>query len=138
MKRSKTFLGQGWSFPPVFARDLNAVVMTADEENIRENLNVLFSTRPGERIMNQSYGVDLRSYVFENPNGDVIAAINESIRTAVLFYEPRIKLVDVTTAPDPGDPSLLNINIHYTIRTTNSRRNYVFPFHLIEGTQLIK
>jgi len=138
MKRSKTFLGQGWSFPPVFVRDLNAVILTADEENIRESLNVLFSTRPGERVMNQSYGVDLRSYVFENPDGDVITAINESIRSAILFYEPRIKLVDVITAPDPGDPSLLNINIQYTIRTTNSRRNFVFPFHLIEGTQLIK
>ena len=138
MKRSKTFLGQGWSFPPVFVRDLNAVILTADEENIRESLNVLFSTRPGERVMNQSYGVDLRSYVFENPDGDVITAINESIRSAILFYEPRIRLVDVITAPDPGDPSLLNINIQYTIRTTNSRRNFVFPFHLIEGTQLIK
>jgi phage baseplate assembly protein W len=138
MKRSKTFLGQGWSFPPVFVRDLNAVVLTADEENIRENLNVLFSTQPGERIMNQKYGVDLKSYIFQNPDGDVITAINEAVRSAILFYEPRIKLINVNTVPDPDDRARLNINVQYTIRTSNSRRNYVFPFYIIEGTQLIK
>ena len=138
MKRSKTFLGQGWSFPPVFMRDLNAVVLTADEENIRQNLNVLFSTRPGERPMNPSYGIDLQSYVFENPDGDTIIAINEAVRSAILFYEPRIKLIDVNTAPDPNDRATLNIHVQYTIRTTNSRRNFVFPFHIIEGTQLSK
>jgi hypothetical protein len=138
MKRSNTFLGQGWAFPPAFARSLNAVLLTSEEENIRENLQILFSTQQGERILNEGYGVSLLSFVFSTPDGDLITEINESIRNAVLFYEPRIKLNDVSTVVDEKNPALLNISIDYTVRTTNSRQNYVYPFYINEGTNLKK
>ena len=49
----KAFLGVGWSFPPEFHRhgDSLAVKMVAEEDDIRESLTILLSTRPGERIM---------------------------------------------------------------------------------------
>jgi len=47
----KSFLGTGWSFPPQFVKSLNSVILTSEEQNIRENLQVLFETNVGERIM---------------------------------------------------------------------------------------
>lgn len=137
MKRAKSFLGQGWAFPPSFARDLNAVVMSAEDQNIQENLNILFSTYRGERLMNESYGTMLRSLVFENPDVEMYGAMRNTIRNAILLFEPRIKLVDIAISADPSDPGTVLVSVQYTIRTTNSRSNFVYPFHIIEGTNLI-
>ncbi|MFZ6010888.1 MAG: GPW/gp25 family protein [Bacteroidota bacterium] len=138
MKQSKSFLGQGWAFPPTFASDLNAVILSSEEKNIQENLIILFSTQQGERIMNDEYGTNLRSFVFNAPDGDLITEMQDTIRNAILFYEPRIKVADVVVEEDDQDKSILLIRVQYVVRTTNSRRNFVYPFHIHEGTNLIQ
>ena len=40
-----------------------------------------------------------------------------------------VEQVDITT--DADDPSTLWIDIGYTVRSTNDRRNLVFPFYVI-------
>ena len=138
MKKPKSFLGQGWAFPPAFARDLNAVVLSEGYQNIEENLHILFSTQCGERLMNINYGTALRSFLFEDPDGDMYSSIQDTVKNAILLYEPRIKLLEVSITPDASDPSTILIAVQYAVRTTNSRRNFVFPFHIIEGTNLIQ
>lgn len=135
-RKSKSFLGQGWTFPPTFTRALNTVSMSKDEDNVRENLHILFSTQRGERIMNLEYGTILRSLVFEDPDGDLYSTIRDSLKRAIAEFEPRIKVIDVTVAPDSVNREVVFINVTYSIRTTNSRLNFVYPFHFIEGTNI--
>ena len=54
---------------------------------------------------------------------------------AVLFFEPRITLerIDVD-AEDPLE-GVLRVLLEYTIRTTNTRTNMVYPLYLTEGGQ---
>jgi len=40
----------------------------------------------------------------------------------------------VTASVRPGAVGILDIGVDYTIRTTNSRSNLVYPFYLEEGT----
>jgi len=47
-----------------------------------------------------------------------------------------VKLDDVQIESDPKDQSKIMIAVSYTVVTNNSRRNFVYPFHLIEGTNL--
>lgn len=137
MKKSKSFLGQGWAFPPTFVRGLNTVVLSAEDQNIRESLTILFSTLCGERVMNEGYGTLLRTLVFDNADGDLQSAAQDTVRNAILLYEPRIKLVDVIVTEDMDQNRLL-ITVEYVIRQSNSRQNFVFPFHVIEGTNLLQ
>lgn len=132
----KSFLGQGWAFPPTFIREVNSVVLSAEDKNIEENLHILFSTQQGERIMNFTYGTILRTLVFEDPDGDLYNSIQDSIRNALIRSEPRIKVHDVQVSQDPGDSSTLLINVQYVVRSTNNRKNFVHPFHIIEGTNI--
>ncbi len=88
--------------------------------------------------MNENYGTVLRTLVFDGSDGDLYSSIQDTIRNAVLLYEPRIKLSEVTVTPDPSEQTRLIVNLGYVIRTSNSRRNFVFPFHIIEGTNLIE
>lgn len=136
MKKAKSFLGQGWAFPPEFLQDVNSVALSSEEENIQQNLHILFSTHCGERFMNNGYGTILQSLLFDDPDANMYSAIQDTIRDAVILYEPRVKLEDVQIEPDPQNESKIMITVSYNVVKNNSRRNFVFPFHLIEGTNL--
>ncbi len=136
MKKAVSFLGQGWAFPPEFLRDVDSVLLSAEDENIQQNLHILFSTRCGERTMISGYGTTLQSLLFNAPNASMFSTIRDTIRNAVLFYEPRIKLEEVQVATDPGETNKVLIEVSYTIIKSNSRKNFVYPFYLIEGTNL--
>lgn len=130
----KSFLGTGWSFPPTFLRVIDGVVMTSDDANIKENLRVLFSTAIGERIMVPLYGCDLWRRVFTNMTTTTQSEIQGSVRDAILRWEPRITVVDVIVEADATVGGLIVITVNYSIRMTNTRSNFVYPYYLQEGT----
>jgi phage baseplate assembly protein W len=125
----RSFLGTGWGFPPAFRKDPPGVQMLSDEEDIRSSLEILLSTRPGERVMRPGYGCNLDELVFEPLTTTFKTYIRDLIQTAILYHEPRID-VDKIDLDDTGDlEGRILISIEYTIRTTNSRYNFVFPFY---------
>jgi phage baseplate assembly protein W len=134
----KAFLGIGWSFPPEFHKHADAfgVNMVAEEEDIRESLRILLSTRPGERVMQPSYGCGLQAMVFEIINESTITEIKDIIERAVLFFEPRITLEDIDVSTDDLLEGKLNIQLNYSVRKTNTRSNMVYPFYHLEGSQV--
>lgn len=136
MDTDKKFLGLGWSFPPEFHKhaDMLGVKMVEEEEDIRESLKILLSTRPGERIMQPSYGCGLHAMVFETVDESTITEITDIIERAVLFFEPRITLEHIDVSMEDAYNGQLKIQLNYTVRKTNSRSNVVYPFYYIEGT----
>ena len=58
------------------------------------------------------------------------------IEKAILFYEPRITLENIDITFENPNDGILHIHLDYTIRKTNTRTNMVFPYYLIEGTNL--
>lgn len=127
------FLGKGWSFPPELTKD--GVKMSAYEKDINESLRVLFSTSPGERVNRYDYGCNLRRYAFEPIDTQTIVRMRDDIARAIVLFEPRINLDDVSFE-ERRDEGLLLIRVSYTIIRTNNRNNMVYPFYLNEGTSL--
>ena len=70
MNTKQSFLGRGWSFPPEFSKTNNTVVLTEDENDIEKSLQILLSTRPGERIMVPDYGCNLDELLFKTAEPD--------------------------------------------------------------------
>lgn len=134
MESDKSFLGRGWAFPPRFDIKSGSTRMVAAEDDIEESLRILLSTFPGERVMRPQYGCDLRVHVFKGITETTMTAIRESIRKAVLHFEPRITLEDIEIDTEDAYEGLLRINLIYTVRTTNTRSNLVFPFYFLEAT----
>lgn len=135
-KLHKSFLGTGWSFPPQFDNEAGSVEMLSDGDDIRSSLEILLSTRPGERVMLPSYGCNLDELLFEPLTTTMKTYMKDLIQTAILYHEPRI-VVDKIELVDTGEmEGRILINIAYTIRSTNSRFNYVFPFYIQEGTEV--
>jgi phage baseplate assembly protein W len=136
MPVDKSFLGTGWSFPPEFNDTSKEVLTVSAEDDIQQSLYILFSTTPGERVMQPSYGCDLRSMVFENITENTITAIKDIIERAILFFEPRIDLNFIDLDKENIEQGVLNILVDYTVRTTNTRSNMVYPFYFQEGTNI--
>lgn len=137
-EENKSFLGTGWSFPPNFVKGLNGVEMISDEEDIKSSLEILLSTRIRERIMQPTYGCDLSKLLFEPIDTTLKAYIKDLIKDAILYHEPRIILNDVTLDTKKDEEGIVEITLDYTITSTNTRYNYVYPFYLSEGTNIQK
>lgn len=137
---NKNFLGTGWGFPPTFSQTNRHVNLVTREQDIQQSLIILLSTSPGERLLHPSFGCNIKKMVFETINESVLTKITDAIERAILFFEPRITLEDVVinTENDAGQPNsiydgVMQIELIYTIRETNTRSNMVYPFYFLEA-----
>lgn len=131
------FLGTGWRFPPSFDAGGRRAAMVDSEEDIRESLRILLATTPGERVMQPAYGCDLRSVMFAEINAATAAYVKDRIKQAVLFFESRIDLEAINIDESEAEEGRLLIHLEYRVRATNSRSNLVYPFYLLEATNII-
>ncbi|MCT8339870.1 GPW/gp25 family protein [Flavobacteriaceae bacterium TK19130] len=136
MKTEHQFLGEGWSFPPHFNKQSGELVTTTGVVDINKSLEILLSTRLGERIMLPGYGCDLEDLLFQPLDTTLKTYIKDRIETAILLHEPRIDVdaIELDTTNERNGEVL--IKIEYRIRITNSRGNMVFPFYKLEGTEV--
>lgn len=130
----QSFLGTGWGFPPVFDKTSKSVSLLSDEADIKSSIFLLISTRIGERVMRSEFGSDLKGMLFENLSTGNRALMEDLVREALTRYEPRI-IVNLVEAvqPEPG-LGLININVDYNVRATNTRDNLVYPFYLSDNS----
>jgi phage baseplate assembly protein W len=136
METEQDFLGIGWSFPPEFKESTKAVIMLTDENDIKSSLEILLSTKIGERIMQPKYGCNMDELLFSPLNRTLKTFVSELIKTAILYHEPRIDVekIDITKGDDLSGELLVLID--FKVRATNSRINMVYPFYKQEGTNL--
>lgn len=132
------FLGRGWSFPPRFDPRGKGAVMVSEVADIEESLRILLSTSPGERVMLPSYGCALRRMMFEEVSEQTVTQIKGLIRKAILFFEPRITLNRIDTQQVDVLNGRLDILLDYTVRTTNTRHNLVYPLYLHQATNPVR
>lgn len=109
--------------------------MISDEDDIRSSLQILLSTTVGERRMQPRYGCNLQKLVFEPSDATLQAYIKDLVRTAILYFEPRIILDNLTLEASPLE-GRIEIVLTYTVAATNTRYNLVYPFYIAEGTEV--
>jgi len=130
----QAILGTGWSFPPTFSRADVSVVMVSGVDNVRQSLWVLFSTALGERVMLPDYGSQIWQMAFRSINTTLLTQLADMVSQAILYWEPRIDVVDISVTSDASDAGRVLIMVDYVVRRTNSRNNMVYPFYLREMT----
>lgn len=135
-KKENVFLGSGWSFPVSFSAGNHQVNISANETNINESINIILNTRKGERTLEANFGSGLQQFMFRKIDNTLKGEIVETIQFSLLRYEPRIVVQEVRVAATDLINGTIEILIIYIYAQTNTRHNYVFPFHLKEGTNL--
>lgn len=134
--QQNNFLGRGWSFPPTFNMQLKEVQLTDKVEDIEKSLQILLTTSIGERLMQPRYGCNMEDLLFESLDTATKTIITDRIKTAILFFEPRIEAKKIELNTQNELEGEITVEIEYIIPSTNSRYNFVFPFYRKEGTEL--
>lgn len=130
-----SFLGTGWSFPPEFSIRAG-VRMVSAEEDIRQSLHIVLGTAPGERVMRPSFGAGIKQHVFDNIDETTVTILKDAIERAILFFEPRVVVDAITADATLALDGRLDFRIDYTIISTNTRHNIVYPYYCLEGSDV--
>ena len=131
--QAREFLGVGWKFPlqvtpggKIAQAQLRAAHRGVD----------LPDPEHGQGRARDAAGLRLRhprSGLCAQQRGNV-AMVTQTVREALVAYEPRIDVLDINVETALEEPNLLLIRINYRIRANNALGNLVYPFYIREGT----
>jgi phage baseplate assembly protein W len=83
--------------------------------------------------MRHDFGCMINEMVFAPNRPQSITQAEHYVREAIIKWEPRVILKEVKGEPDPDNETVVNIRIHYEIRSVNTFFNMVYPFYLERG-----
>jgi phage baseplate assembly protein W len=129
---TEQFIGRGWAFP-LRVDATGGIALVSREQEIEEAIRLILGTSPGERPMRPEFGCRIHEHLFASADSETANAITREVRAALQRWEPRIEVADVVVSFDGLDHTLLYIDVRYSIKATNDRRNLVFPFYVIPG-----
>jgi phage baseplate assembly protein W len=118
---ANSFLGQDTKLPIS-----NKFEPVKDIDVLNQDIQILLTTIPGERVMRPDYGCNLYTRIWDNID-DVARDGIDDIVQAIRTFEPRVTLlqVDSTISRDEG---VVVFTVTYKVIDENTPRNLVFPF----------
>lgn len=122
------FLGSGWCFPVGVAG--GQIAAASDDDKVRQSIELILRTAPGERVMRPDFGCGIHDLVFDTLSDEMLGRVQREVSQALAQWEPRIDVLGVTAVQDAETWTRLLIEIDYQVRSTNSRFNLVFPFYV--------
>ena len=131
-----SFLGKGWSFPPSFSANGTGLAMVEDNQDIQQSMQIILSTSTGERGMLANFGCNLNQFLYEEMDQSLANNLSDAVKTALLYSERRIDVINVAVDESQEVAGLLLITITYQVRATNSRYNMVYPYYINEGSPI--
>lgn len=136
MAGEKSFLGRGWAFPVTFNKVLGNVNMVTDALDIKQSLEIYLKTKRGERLLRLNYGTVLQDHAFDMAGADNLNYLCERLKNDLRVYEPRIIVHHVEADDTKVHDGLVHFKVDYEIQSTNVRDNIVYPFFILEGTNI--
>lgn len=136
MAGEKSFLGRGWAFPVTFNKVLGNVNMVIDALDIKQSLEIYLKTKRGERLLRLNYGTVLQDHAFDMAGADNLNYLCERLKNDLRVYEPRIIVHHVEADDTKVHDGLVHFKVDYEIQSTNVRDNIVYPFFILEGTNI--
>jgi uncharacterized protein len=123
------WLGRGLRFPITPPAGGGPMPTVSGMDRVRQAIEVVLGTEPGERVMMPAFGCGLRRFLMQPNTVATRTAIEQEVTEALTLGEPRIRLTRVTV--EEGDePSLVWIDIAYVRLIDLAPANLVYPFYL--------
>lgn len=102
-------------------------------EHVRDLIEQLLFTSPGERVMRPDFGCGIHELVFGVIDSTSLQRVRSVVEEALRRYEARIEVMAVDADADGAADGMLKVEIEYRVRKTNQTGNLVFPFYFREG-----
>ena len=98
-------------------------------ERVREQIEQVLMTVPGERVFRPEFGAGVRQMVFEGNNAELVAVAGTRLRSSLeeaLRGEVDPKSLQIETARSDDAPERLVITIRYRLATINVSEEVAF------------
>ena len=92
----------------------NDLIALKNTSAIARSLRNIVFTQPGEKFFQPEFGSRVTESLFDIADGVSASSIRDEIRSSIINYEPRVKLLDVTVIPNPRENEM-NVTIEYEI-----------------------
>ena len=96
---------------------------------VRQSIEIILDTEPGERVMEPLFGCGLRRYLMAPNNAATRTAIRNDVVEALTLWEPRIRVTEVSVTAGEV-PTLLYLDIAFLRLLDLRPDNLVYPFYL--------
>lgn len=107
---------RGWRFPVRRDPATGAVALASEEASVRQSLEIILRTRPGERLLRPGFGCRVHELLFAPATVSTARAAANHVREAVSRWEPRVVVEAV--AADLGAPGQLTVRLTYRLRSS--------------------
>jgi phage baseplate assembly protein W len=135
LQPARKFLGVGFAFPLQIGPN-GGFAFAQYEADVEQAVYHILSTAKGERVMVPDFGCGMHDLVFAPNTATQAGAVAAEVRAALVRYEPRINVLDVTVTTGGVQGELLTINVDYQIRANNAFYNVVYPFYISDPQTL--
>lgn len=88
------------------------------EQSVRQSIQVILRTRPGEQLMRPDFGAGLESFLHESNTLTTRRRIRDQIAESLARWEQRIAVDRVDVLEVPDQPTQLRIEIAYRVLRT--------------------
>ena len=117
-KRAGTAIGVGWPLLPL--PDAHGRLAWPDgPTSIRQSIEVILRTTPGELLMRERFGAGLERMLGEANTIATRNSILQAVAEAIGRYEPRVQ-VDRIAVTETDDPNRVDVAISYRIKPTDT------------------
>lgn len=93
------------------------------KEQIKSNIKSLLLTQKGERLMQPTFGSDLKRYLFEPITSNLDSLIEDSIMEAINTWMPYVTVESIIydTSNDLKDMNRIDLELKYSLKYSNSQ-----------------
>lgn len=88
------------------------------EQSVREQIQILLLTRPGELLLHPAFGVGLEDWLHKPNTVETRRRIHDAITDGIARYERRIRLDRVEVTEVEGHPDRLKIALAWRLART--------------------
>ena len=82
------------------------------KDQIKSNLVNLLLTDVGERVMNPTFGCNLRRFLFEGITENNIDNLKENLNNSIAVFVPEISVTDITVVSN-NDFNTIDLTVNY-------------------------
>ena len=114
---------------------MGGIATSTHEELVRQALFVILGTAFGERVMRPYFGCEIHELVFAPNNLHTASLAATFCVEALQKWEPRIEEIEADAEPSSDEPNRLDVHIKFKMRSSNHKRNLVYPFYLTRSDE---
>ncbi len=101
------------------------IIRNNDANSVLGSLKNLFTFKPGERILEPEYGLNLSEFLYQQMNDKTAQSIGLKIFNGIKKWEPRVSIRNINVYPDYDDNTYY-ITIKFTIARLSNEKEYEF------------